>query len=80
MLLLLRVNPGASGQSLRSEMSDEIRHLRIACPQCIIEVDGGVSVNNAKRAAEAGANILIAGSAIFDSTDLKETIYQLANA
>ncbi len=77
MILLLRVQPGASGQLMQSEMLGEIAHVRKACPGCIIEVDGGVSVDNAKRAVDAGANLLVAGEAIFSSPFMGEAVEKL---
>lgn len=77
MILLLRVQPGASGQTMQSEMLGEIAHVRSTCPGCIIEVDGGVTVDNAKRAADAGANLLVAGAAIFDQSDTGKAIGKL---
>ena len=77
MAVLLRVQPGASGQLMQSEMLGEIAHVRKACPGCIIEVDGGVSVDNAKRAVDAGANLLVAGEAIFSSPFMGEAVEKL---
>ena len=79
MMVLLRVPPGASGQEMPSEMLEEIHHLRAACPRCIIELDGGVTVENAKRAMDAGANMLVAGGAIFGVGDIKKAIEALIN-
>ena len=80
MMILLRVQPGASGQTMHSEMLEEITHLRTACPECIIEVDGGVTVNNAKRAVDAGANVLVAGGAIFSQENIEMAIEKIKNA
>ena len=77
MVLFLRVPPGASGQQMPSEMLDEIRHLRAACRSCIIEVDGGVSGDSAKRVVDAGTNLLVAGDFIFNSSNVEDAIYQL---
>ncbi|OHA03039.1 MAG: hypothetical protein A3J10_00215 [Candidatus Sungbacteria bacterium RIFCSPLOWO2_02_FULL_54_10] len=77
MVLLLRVQPGASGQQMQSEMLGEIAHVRKACPGCIIEVDGGVTVDNAKRAIEAGASMLIVGNYLFLAVDIKKAIEEL---
>jgi len=74
MVCALRVPPGASGQQMHSEMLVEIRHIRNACPECIIEVDGGVNPETAGRAAAAGADILVAGAAIFDAPDIGAAI------
>ena len=79
VVLLLRVQPGASGQQMQSEMLGEIVHVRKSCPGCIIEVDGGVNVDNAKRAADAGANVLVAGGAIFSHSDIAKAVESLKN-
>lgn len=79
MILLLRVQPGASGQRMSSEMLGEISHIRNTCPECIIEVDGGVSVDNAKRAVHAGASVLVAGNFLFQAPDIHEAIEKLKN-
>lgn len=79
MIVLLRVQPGASGQQMQSEMLGEIAHVRNACLECIIEIDGGVTVDNAKRAAGAGADLLTAGGAIFGKQDIEQAIKELRN-
>ena len=70
----LAVHPGPSGQQLSEEIYDKIIHLRKSCPECIIEVDGGINPETAKKAKEAGANLLVAGSAIFSFSDVKSAI------
>lgn len=80
MVCILRVPPGASGQQMQSEMLAEIRHLRDACHRCIIEADGGVNQETASRARDAGADILVAGAAIFDSPDIASAIALLQTA
>ena len=74
MVCILRVSPGASGQSAPSEMLGEIAHVRRACPGRIIEIDGGVNSDTASRARDAGADILVAGSAIFGAPDIGAAI------
>ena len=74
MVVLLRVPPGASGQKMPSERLEEIRHLRAACPGCTIEVDGGVNSETAARADGAGANLMVAGAAIFNAADIGQAI------
>lgn len=74
MVCVLRVPPGASGQQIQSEMLAAITHVRNACPACIIEVDGGVTVDNAKRAVDAGAELLVTGAAIFNAPDIAQAI------
>lgn len=77
MVLLLRVQPGASGQQMQSEMLGEITHVRNAYPGCTIEVDGGVTVDNAKRAVAAGASLLVAGASVFSQPDIGNAIEKL---
>ena len=74
MFVFLRVAPGASGQKMPSERFEEIRHLRVACSRCIIEVDGGVNPETAARAADAGADLLVVGAAIFEQPDIAQAI------
>ncbi len=80
LIQILGVNPGLAGQKMQPEITDKIRALRQACPECIIEVDGGVGVDNAGELVEAGANIIVAASSIFGSTDPKEAIKNLQSA
>lgn len=77
--LILGVNPGASGQGILSGTAEKIRALRKMCPGCIIGIDGGVTPKNAKELVRAGANYIIAASAIFNSKDIKKTILDLQN-
>jgi len=79
MVVLLRVQPGASGQQMQSEMLGEIAHVQKRCPGCIIEVDGSVTVDNAKRAVDAGANLLVAGNYLFQAANIQEAIEKLKN-
>ena len=77
LIQILGVYPGLAGQKFQEDCFDKIRHLRKECPQCIIEVDGGMDKETAKKALEAGANIIVAASAIFDSDDIKKAIEDL---
>lgn len=80
LLQVLAVSPGPSGQKMGEEALDKIRHLRSACPECIIEADGGVNPETAARARAAGADILVASNFIFSSSDIKDAIVKLQNA
>lgn len=76
----LNVHPGSSGQNaFWPETLFKIEHIRKSCPQCIIEVDGGVNAETVKNAVEAGANLLVAGNAIFSAKDIKKSIEELRN-
>jgi len=78
MVLVMTVEPGFGGQSFMADMMDKIVKLREECKkrnlEMDIQVDGGISLDTVETAAKAGANVLVAGSAIFGSKDPKETI------
>ena len=83
MVLLMSVNPGFGGQRFIENTYSKVRQLRELCnrrnPQCLIEVDGGVNTGNAPLLFEAGADVLVAGNAVFSSDDPLTTIRQLKN-
>ncbi len=79
-LLLLAVNPGPSGQEFDEQILAKIGHIRHVAKNAIIEIDGGVNKSIARRCIAEGANLLVAGSAIFDSKkSIKEAIEELKN-
>lgn len=65
MVLIMTVNPGFGGQSLIEDCLDKIRFLRKNYPDLDIEIDGGVKLDNLDQVIESGANIIVAGSAVF---------------
>ena len=82
MILLMTVNPGFGGQSYIPAMTQKIKDLRkkldeAGYPDIWIEVDGGINEKTAAEVLEAGANILVAGSAVFKE-NIKERV-QLLN-
>lgn len=81
VVLLMSVNPGFGGQKFIENTYGKVRQLRNLCnrknPQCLIEVDGGVNTTNAPLLFEAGADVLVAGNAVFKSDNPQETIKQL---
>ena len=77
LVLLMGVNPGRSGQSFREEILPKIKALREFSANLNIEVDGGVKPENVRKIIEAGANILVVGSAIFEARDVKMAIEEL---
>ncbi len=83
VVLLMSVNPGFGGQKFIENTYCKVRQLRQLvdgkAPHCLIEVDGGVNVNNAPLLAQAGADVLVAGNAVFKSDDPKSTIAMLKN-
>ena len=78
VVLLMSVNPGFGGQKFIANTYNKVRQLRDLIahknPDCLIEVDGGVNVDNAPLLFEAGADVLVTGSAVFSSADPAETI------
>ena len=78
---ILAVNPGPSGQTMSDETVEKIIHLRRYCPSCIIEVDGGINAETAKKAKDAGANLFVTGSAIFNNDQgIEHAVHQLKQA
>jgi ribulose-phosphate 3-epimerase len=81
MVLIMSVNPGFGGQKFISQTYSKIRALKTMIDQLdrevIIEVDGGVNLENAPLLVEAGANALVAGSTVYKSADPKATIKAL---
>ena len=69
LLLPMSVEPGFCGQEFDEGTYDRIRALREARPDALIEVDGGVTCENAAALRKAGADILVSGSAIFGTED-----------
>lgn len=84
LLLIMSVNPGFGGQQFIPTSLQKIAKarqlLQAAGSQALLEVDGGVKVENAPEIVEAGADILVAGSAIFRSRDYAATIQALRRA
>ena len=80
MVLIMTVNPGFGGQSFIDSMIDKIRELKaIVVEQNLnidIQVDGGIKPSNVADVVKAGANVIVAGSAIFNSSDIKETVIE----
>jgi ribulose-phosphate 3-epimerase len=84
MVLIMSVNPGFGGQSFIPSALDKIRQLRRRIDEqklkIEIEVDGGVKTENAAQIADAGADILVAGSAVFGSKDYHAAIRGIRGA
>jgi len=75
---VMSVNPGFGGQQFIESTLAKIKKARTLiderAPRVLLEVDGGVKLDNMKSIKEAGADIFVAGSAIFKSRDYKQTI------
>ena len=83
MVLLMSVFAGYGGQKFIEETYcrvDELREIVIRKnPNCLIEIDGGVNTHNAPKLFEHGVNVLVAGSAVFNAENPKETIHNMLN-
>ena len=81
MVLLMSVNPGFGGQKFIPHTLDKIRALRNMIERtgshALIEVDGGVNLGTGKLLMDAGADVLVAGSAVFKAPDMMDMIHQL---
>ena len=81
MVLIMSVNPGFGGQKFIPSMMDQIENLSEVMThydhQIALEVDGGITSDNAADIVQAGASVLVAGSAIFNSKDYKKAIKSL---
>lgn len=77
LILVMSVNPGFGGQRFIPHALEKVRQARDlvsrAGVQCEIEVDGGITIENARIVAEAGADVLVIGSSIFDTPDCGAT-------
>jgi ribulose-phosphate 3-epimerase len=80
-VLIMSVNPGFGGQQFIPAVLEKIRELRARIDRAglpvEIEVDGGIKVENIAEVAEAGADVFVAGSAIFNSADYRATLAAL---
>jgi len=78
MVLIMTVEPGFGGQSFMPDMLDKVRKLRAEAEHrgldIDIQVDGGINAETSKLAIAAGANVLVAGSAVFKATDRRIAI------
>lgn len=81
LILLMSVNPGFGGQSFIPHTLDKLRAVRERIKQSgrpiRLEIDGGVKVENIREIAEAGADMFVAGSAIFGQPDYQAVIEQM---
>ncbi|MFN7525164.1 MAG: ribulose-phosphate 3-epimerase, partial [Aphanizomenon sp.] len=81
---IMSVNPGFGGQSFIPSVVPKIRKLRQMCNERgldpWIEVDGGLKANNTWQVLEAGANAIVAGSAVFNAPDYADAIHNIRNS
>jgi len=78
LLLIMTVNPGFGGQQFIANMLPKIRKAKAmisaSAPHVVIEVDGGINLDNISTVAQAGADVLVAGSAVFSSGNYGHTL------
>jgi ribulose-phosphate 3-epimerase len=81
LVLCMSIHPGYSGQAFMTESLERIQDLRVRVPSDVhVQVDGGVTSDNAAEIRDAGANLIVAGSAIFDRGDLPRAYQRLVRA
>jgi ribulose-phosphate 3-epimerase len=80
IVLCMSINPGYSGQEFMPDAFERIKTLRAALPESIyVQVDGGVTNENVREVYDAGATLLVAGSAIFAREDLQRAYRRLVH-
>ena len=79
-VLVMSVHPGFGGQSFIPEALEKVRCIRQHAPSLDIEIDGGINRTTAPLAVEAGANVLVAGTAVFRAADRRAAIAELRRA
>ena len=81
MILIMTVEPGFGGQKFMADMMPKVaqvrRYIDTMNPQCELEVDGGVDPKTAPLCIQSGANVLVAGSAVYKAEDIPARIAQL---
>ena len=79
MVLVMTVEPGKGGQKLIPECLEKVKILREIAPDLDIEVDGGINLETVEEVKKAGANVIVAGTAIFGAEDRKFVIDKFKN-
>jgi ribulose-phosphate 3-epimerase len=78
LICLMSVNPGFGGQKFIENTYDKVKALKALIERknskALIEIDGGVDLNNYKKLIDCGANVLVAGNTVFSSKNPTETI------
>jgi len=78
MILVMSVEPGFGGQKFMPSALPKLHALKAEIARqgvsCLLEIDGGINLENAREAADAGADVLVAGSAVFGAADVEKTV------
>lgn len=77
MVLVMLVEPGWGGQKMMEECLEKVTIIREAYPDIDIEVDGGINLENVQKVKEAGANVIVAGTAVFKAINKQDAIIKL---
>ena len=81
LILVMTVEPGFGGQKFMADMMPKVTAIRKLIdeknPACELEVDGGVAPDTCRTCIEAGANVLVAGSAVYKAADIPARIKEL---
>jgi len=80
MILVMTVEPGFGGQAFQAQLLPKVAALRARYPGLDIQVDGGLNATTAAAAGAAGANVIVAGSAVFSAKDAAQAIGALRAA
>ena len=80
MALVMTVEPGFGGQEFMKDMMPKVRLLKEKRPDLLVEVDGGINPVTARVAAQAGVNVLVAGTAVFGADDAAKAIRELQDS
>ena len=80
MVLVMTVEPGFGGQKFMDDMMPKVRLLKKTRPDLLVEVDGGIGPATALTAAQAGVNVLVAGTAVFASGNPRKAISELKDS
>ena len=84
LVLVMSVEPGFGGQSFMPASLDKVRTLRQEIDErgynCILEIDGGISAKNAREVFDAGVDVVVAGSSVFNAESPEQAIVDILNA
>lgn len=84
MVLVMSVEPGFGGQSFMPDSLDKVRALHREIDEkgynCLIEIDGGISASNAREVFDAGVNVIVAGSSVFNAENQEQAITDILKA